>query len=97
MMFDLNGCHIDSQYRIIDDSITTSDIKVTTKLPTAEEYREAAEKFAFKGIAQWSEPKYQCPKCDGGMCRNEMEVFTSYPPKYQYKCDKCGHIEYQYI
>ena len=63
-----------------------------TNLPTAKEYREAAIPFA----SQWSEPKYQCPKCGGGMCRNEMVVLTSNPAQYEYQCDKCGYVEYQY-
>ena len=64
----------------------------TTNLPTAKEYREAAIQFT----CQWSEPKYQCPKCGGGMRRNEMVVLTSYPAQYEYQCDKCGYVEYQY-
>ena len=79
---------------------TTTAIKYNdnaTNLPTAKEYREAAEKTAFQFTAQWSEPKYQCPKCGGGMCRNEMVVLTSYPPKYEYQCDKCGYVDYQYM
>ena len=64
----------------------------TTKLTTAKEYREAAIQFT----SQWSEPKYQCPKCGGGMRRNEMVVLTSYPAQYEYQCDKCGYVEYQY-
>ena len=63
-----------------------------TNLPTAKEYREATLQFS----SQWSEPKYQCPKCGGGMCKNEMVVLTSYPAQYEYQCDKCGYIEYQY-
>ena len=79
------------------DSISINSEKLsystsTTKLPTAKEYREAAIQFT----SQWSEPKYQCPKCSGGMRRNEMVVLTFYPPQYEYKCDKCGYIEYQY-
>lgn len=66
-------------------------------LPTAKEYEEAAKKIAFQFTGQWSEPKYQCPKCGGGMRRNEMIVLTSYPAKYEYQCDKCGHIDYQYM
>lgn len=69
-----------------------SCITSITNLPTAKEYREAAQKDPL----QWSEPKYQCPKCGGGMRRNEMVVLTSYPPQYEYQCDKCGYIEYQY-
>lgn len=75
------------------DAISTS----TTYLPTAKEYSEAANKYAFQFTAQWSEPKYQCPECGGGMCRNEMITLTSYPVQYEYQCDKCGHIEYQYM
>ena len=63
-----------------------------TNLPSAKEYREATLQFS----SQWSEPKYQCPKCNGGMRRNEMVVLTSYPAQYEYQCDKCGYIEYQY-
>ena len=79
------------------DSISINSEKLsystsTTKLPTAKEYREAAIQFT----SQWSEPKYQCPKCGGGMRRNEMVVLTSYPAQYEYQCDKCGYVEYQY-
>lgn len=83
-------------------SITT-DTKVekyrnsTSRLPTAGEYSEAAQKSAFQFTSQWSEPKYQCPNCGGGMCKNMMVVLTSYPPKYEYQCDKCGYIDYQYM
>lgn len=77
----------------VDNTISTS----TTCLPTAKEYSEAANKLAFQFTAQWSEPKYQCPKCGGGMCKNLMVVLTSYPVQYEYQCDKCGHIDYQYM
>ena len=75
------------------NAISTS----TTCLPTAKEYSEVAEKIAFQFTARWSEPKYQCPKCGGGMCKNLMVVLTSYPAQYEYQCDKCGHIDYQYM
>ena len=75
------------------DAISTS----TTCLPTAKEYREAAQKSAFQFTAQWSEPKYQCPECGGGMCKNLMVTLTTYPAQYEYQCDKCGHIDYQYM
>ena len=79
------------------DSISVNSEKLScstsiTNLPTAKEYREAALPFT----SQWSEPKYQCPKCGGGMHRNEMVVLTSYPAQYEYQCDQCGYIEYQY-
>lgn len=85
---------------VIDDikiANATCDCMTTTHLPSAKEYSEATEKLAFQFIAQWSEPKYQCPECGGGMRRNEMVVLTSYPAQYEYQCDKCGHIDYQYM
>ena len=78
-------------------SIAYGDITSATHLPTAKEYSEMANKAAFQFTAQWSEPKYQCPKCGGGMCKNMMVVLTSYPAQYKYQCDKCGHIDYQYM
>ena len=84
-------------------TIATTNIKmeksndVITNLPTAKEYRETAKKPAFRSTSQWSEPKYQCPKCGGGMCRNEMVVLTSSPAQYEYQCNKCGYVDYQYI
>lgn len=80
---------------------TTTNIKVekcdddTIHLPTAKEYRETAQKSAFQFTTQWSEPKYQCPECGGGMCKNLMVVLSTYPPKYEYQCGKCGYIDYQ--
>lgn len=68
-----------------------------TYLPTAKEYREAANKLAFQFTDQWSEPKYQCPECGGGMCKNLMVTLLTYPAQYMYRCDKCGHIDYQHI
>lgn len=78
----------------VDNTVATT---ASTHLPSAKEYSEMANKIAFQFIAQWSEPKYQCPKCGGGMCKNLMVVLTSYPAQYEYQCDKCGHIDYQYM
>ena len=69
---------------------------VTEDLPSAEEYKDSIEsKFRYAVYNEWSEPKYRCPKCDGGMCKNEMIVLTSYPEQYEYRCNKCGYVEYQ--
>lgn len=78
-------------------SINSNIGDIATNLPTAKEYSEAANKMAFQFTFKWSEPKYQCPKCGGGMRRNEMVVLTSYPAQYEYQCDKCGHVDYQYM
>lgn len=46
---------------------------------------------------EYSEPKYKCPKCDGGMCKNLQygEIIDTYPPYYKdfYKCNTCGFEE----
>lgn len=83
---------------IIRSGKNTGDTFVTeldTSLPTEEEYRKFAEGIMKQ--KEWSEPKYICPECGGGMCRNETYVLASYPPQYQYQCNKCGHIDYQYV
>ena len=80
------------------NGINTGDVFVTgliTDLPTADEYRKAIG-VPYSYHREWSEPKYICPKCGGGMCRNETMVFTSNPPKYEYQCNKCGNVEYQF-
>lgn len=81
----------------VDNTIATITSIGTVNLPSAKEYSEMANKAAFQFTAQWSEPKYQCPKCGGGMRKNLMVVLTSYPAQYEYQCDKCGHIGYQYM
>lgn len=76
----------------------TGDVFVTglsTDLPTADEYRESIG-FPYYYQREWSEPKYICPKCGGGMCRHENIVLTSNPPQYEYQCNKCSHVEYQF-
>ncbi len=75
---------------------TSSSLSIETRLPSKEEYESAID-IEYRPFSEWSLPKYQCPKChEGGMCRNEMKVLTSCPPQYEYKCNKCGHIDYQY-
>ena len=64
-------------------------------LPTKEQYEASISNTYNFAQRYWSEPKYLCPKCGGGMCRNEMVVLASIPPQYEYRCDKCGHIDYQ--
>ena len=86
----------------ISTNATSENNKISssmTYLPTAKEYSELSEakKSVSQFNAQWSEPKYQCPVCGGNMRKNLMIVLCSYPPQYKYQCDKCGHIDYQYI
>lgn len=81
----------------MSNTINAWDVKeaLYPNLPTSEEYKESMESMFKYDFSEWSEPKYQCSKCGGGMCRNEMVVCASYPPKYKYRCNKCGNVEYQ--
>ena len=36
----------------------------------------------------------KCPKCGSRMLRDSSNILTSMPPKYEYRCPKCGAIEY---
>lgn len=81
------------------NGVNTGDVFVsglTTDLPTADEYRESIGAPYYYYQREWSEQKYVCPKCGGGMCRHETIVYTSNPPKYEYQCNKCGYVEYQF-
>lgn len=86
------GCRTNNNGAKINDVFATD---LTTDLPTADEYRKSIG-VPYDYQYEWSEPKYLCPKCEeGGMRRREDVVLASYPPKRLYKCDKCGHIDYQ--
>ena len=55
------------------------------------------ESIIDKAFIEWSDPKYACPKCGGGMRKNLQHCIclASYPPQYRYtyKCDKCDYTE----
>ncbi len=88
-----------------DSYITTITINIKVEkdndsiihLPTTKEYEEAANKIAFQFTGQWSELKYQCPMCNGEMCKNLNTALLTYLAQYMYRCNKCGYIERQYI
>ena len=59
---------------------------------------QTLEKKATNYLVQWSEPKYDCPKCKEGKMRKNMltgRVICTLPPVYvdTYRCDKCGFEE----
>ena len=62
-------------------------------LPTAEEYKKPTCPHD-PTMVEYCEPKYQCPECDGIMCRNSMDASPSRFVQYGYRCNKCGRIEY---
>ena len=41
-----------------------------------------------------SQVNIECPKCGAKLFRRNDIVLTSYPPKYQYECDKCNWVGY---
>lgn len=49
-------------------------------------------------------PSHPCPMCNmnkykknqGWMRKDESILLLSNPPKFQYTCNVCGHIEYRY-
>lgn len=65
------------------------------RLPTAEEYREA-EGSTLSEWSKWSNPMYLCP-CGGNMHKNLTLRLSTDPEVYMYRCDKCGHVEYQFV
>lgn len=58
-------------------------------LPNMDDYKESLLRNI---IPEYSEPKFKCPDCGGGMCMNNFVVLTTCPPKNLYKCDKCGKV-----
>lgn len=85
----------DAYESALESALQTNDALLKkTDLPSADEYRNSiGAQYYYQ--REWSEPKYICPKCGGGMCKHENIVFCSNPPQYEYECNKCGHVEYQ--
>jgi len=61
---------------------------------TKEEYIKNNSCVIDYNGSEWSEPKYNCPNCGGNMRKNMRIVLPSFPPKYEYQCDKCSHVDY---
>lgn len=55
---------------------------------TREEYIQNNQSI-YVNNDKYSEPKYTC-ECGGNVRKRLDIVLASYPPKYQYECDKCG-------
>lgn len=87
-------------YEEIDALFTTTPTSVVKdeaelKLLSKETYVSGLHVPSYD-FREWSDPIYQCPEdgCDGGMCKNLTKVCACLPPKYVYRCNKCGHIDY---
>ena len=86
----------DAYKSALESALQTNDALLKkTDLPSADEYRNSIG-VQYYYQREWSEPKYVCPKCGGGMCRHETIVLASNPPKCEYQCNQCGYIEYQF-
>lgn len=48
------------------------------------------------GYIQWEKKNIKCPKCGQPLYKNMTEVFTSYPPQYEYRCLNCNWHDYAY-
>ena len=69
----------------------------TFNILAMEEYKEIVNNTISQFTDQWSKPKYQCPICNGEMCKNLNIALLTYPAQYAYRCNRCGYIGYQYI
>lgn len=65
-----------------------------SELPSKEEYESKISVVFDSPTSEWSEPKYKCSKCGGGMCKNHRYILASMPARYKYRCDTCGHTDY---
>ncbi len=41
-------------------------------------------------LSEWCKTNLECPECEGPIYKNIRYVLISDPPKYRYKCPKCG-------
>lgn len=91
---DIVGCG----YLLTEDLI--SDTPSIKTLLTNEEFTKLEQQAIstyWEMNKPFSDPVYICPKCGGGMCRENNMVYTSNPPCYRYQCNKCGNSEFRHI
>lgn len=72
------GCRTNSNGAKINDVFATD---LTTDLPTADEYRKSIG-VPYDYQYEWSEPKYLCPKCGGGMLLPNVQNVVMSKKKY---------------
>ena len=61
-------------------------------IPSKDEYFLQRDRLALVSEAtdEWSAPLFVCVNCGGRVRRKEDYVLASYPPRYLYRCDRCG-------
>lgn len=56
-----------------------------------EEFINSQNPWVVQGLQKTD---IECPKCGENIYRRTDIVLSSYPPKYEYKCLKCGWSDY---
>lgn len=58
---------------------------------TWEEYQNQRKKSnIYKNNQHYIQTDIECPKCGDLIYKNISLILTSYPPQYQFHCEKCG-------
>ncbi len=50
---------------------------------------------SYTATTEWASTSIECPECGEYIKRNTMMVYTTYPPKFKFKCFKCGWLGYK--
>ena len=63
---------------------------------SSDELNIVIQNYLKRNSKRFSEPKYQCCECDGGMCMDEYIEIVHCTKSFRhfYICNKCGHMEY---
>lgn len=85
-----------AQQAVLMETNLTTD--VDTNLPSKIQFSKLLLEHSdidFGLPERWSKPKYKCELCGGGMCQDSSGVVIgTIPPKFVYRCNRCGHIDY---
>ena len=60
---------------------------------TWEEYQnQRRQSNIYKNNQHYIQTDIECPKCGALIYKNISLILTSYPPQYQFHCEKCGWV-----
>ncbi len=62
---------------------------------TWEEYKKQKNKVP-ELIMRYKQLDVECPICGNLICQDRQIALTSYPPMFNYFCEKCGWRDYGY-
>ena len=69
----------------------------TTSSVTADAAPPSPEGEGMGSVGDWVDVFRTCGKCGGRMQWNKDIALTSLPAKWEYRCVKCGNVEYEEI